>query len=136
MKGTITDIEGNGEAGSAKVSYKTDGLYNVTVTLSNPHGSDSKTYSYIQIGDGTGIADVTADELRAYSVGDVVYLEFAAAGDYNVQVYNIAGQLVAAKAAELTSSDRMQVRLPMVGAYVLRVFRDGKEVKALKLLRD
>ena len=77
-----------------------------------------------------------ADELRAYSVGDVVYLEFAAAGDYNVQVYNIAGQLVAAKAAELTSSDRMQVRLPMVGAYVLRVFRDGKEVKALKLLRD
>ncbi|MBR1594285.1 MAG: endo-beta-N-acetylglucosaminidase [Alloprevotella sp.] len=136
VKATITDITGNGEAGSAKVSYAKDGLYNVSVTLANPLGSDTKTYSAIRVGEDTGINEVEGAELRTYTVGDVVYVEFAEGGNYEVQVYNVAGQLVAAKAATLTKADRMQVRLPQTGVFVLRVARDGKAVKALKLLRE
>lgn len=136
VKGTLTDMTGNSEAGSAKVSYKKDGVYNVTLTLTNPLGSDSKTFSAITVGQPDGIADVEGGELRTYTVGDVVYVEFAEAGNYEVQVYNVAGQLVAAKAAAVTTADRMQVRLPQTGVYVLRVARDGKAVKAVKLLRD
>lgn len=136
VKGTLTDMTGNSEAGSAKVSYKKDGVYNVTLTLTNPLGSDSKTFSAITVGQPDGIADVEGGELRTYTVGDVVYVEFAEAGNYEVQVYNVAGQLVAAKAAAVTTADRMQVCLPQTGVYVLRVARDGKAVKAVKLLRD
>lgn len=136
VKGVISDETGNGEAGSAKVTYKKDGLYNVTLTLTNPQGSASKTFSGIRVGEDTGISEVSADELRAYSVGDVVYVEFAQAGDYNVQVYNVAGQLVTAKAATIGSADRMALRLPQTGVYVVRVLRDGKLAAAVKLLRE
>ena len=38
-KATITDAEGNGTKGQATFSYKKPGVYNVTLTLANAHGS-------------------------------------------------------------------------------------------------
>lgn len=135
-KATLTGASGDSESGSATVSYAKDGMYDVTVTLTNPHGSDSRTYSSITVGSATGIKEVSADELQAYSVGGEVLVNFAEGGNYEAQVYNAAGQLIASKAATVTASERMQVTLPMAGVYIVRITRDGKLVKAVKLLRQ
>ena len=53
---TITDAMGNDQAGSANIAFSKDGMYNVTLTLTNALGSDSKTFSVIKVGTGvTGI---------------------------------------------------------------------------------
>ena len=100
----------------------------------NAHGSDSRTYTSIRVGDATGIAQVSDDNLRAIVSGDVVYVDFARAGNYEVSVYNVAGQLVCSKAAAVTARDRMRIALPQTGVYVVRVQRDGKPAAAFKLL--
>ncbi|MBP3227593.1 MAG: T9SS type A sorting domain-containing protein [Bacteroidaceae bacterium] len=136
VKGTITNATGNGEAGSATVTYQQEGVRNVTLTLSNPLGSDSRTFSTITVGDLTGIAEVSADKLRAYTVGEVVYIDFQQPGNYNAAVYNVAGQLVCSKSASIKGTDRMRIALPQPGIYVVRVYRDGKPAASVKLLRN
>ncbi len=135
-KATLTDATGNSEAGTANVTYAKDGCYNVTVTLTNPHGTDSKTFSTINVGDATGIEEVSADQLRAYTVGDVVLVDFHQPGNYEASVYNVAGQLLTTKAATITGSDHMRLALPQPGVYVVRITRDGKPVAAVKLYRN
>lgn len=133
-KATLSGASGNSESGAATVNYAGDGIYNVTVTLTNAHGSDSRTYTSIRVGDATGIAQVSDDNLRAIVSGDVVYVDFARAGNYEVSVYNVAGQLVCSKVAAVTARDRMRIALPQTGVYVVRVQRDGKPAAAFKLL--
>lgn len=135
-KATITNETGNSEAGSAVVNYDKDGVYNVTVTLSNSLGSDSRTFTSITVGDPTGISEVSADQLRAFVSGELVYIDFKEAGNYEASVYNVAGQLVCAKKATITGANRMRLTLPQPGVYVVRITRDGKTVGAVKLLRN
>ncbi len=135
IKGTLTNVTGNGEAGSATVTYQQDGVRNVTLTLSNPLGSDSRTFSTITVGEPTGIGNVSSDKLRAYTVGDVVYVDFTTPGTYEARLYTVSGQLVCSKAATVTNTDRMRLSLPQPGIYVLRVTNNGKPVAAVKLLR-
>ncbi len=134
-KATLTNETGNSEAGSATVKYENDGVYNVTVTLTNAHGSDSRTYTAITVGDPTGINEVAADQLRAFVSGEVVYIDFKQAGNYEASVYNVAGQLVCSKSATINGSDRMRLALPQPGVYVVRITSGGKPVAAVKLLR-
>ena len=49
-KGVVTEAQGNSEAGSAKVTYAKDGIYEVTLTLKNTLGSATKTFKSITVG--------------------------------------------------------------------------------------
>lgn len=136
-KALMTEAEGNnGEQGEATIAWKQGGDYTVTLTLQNSLGSDTKTFSVITVTDKdvVGIDSPSTGEARAYAVDGQAFLTFPEAGDYTVQVYNAAGQLVATKAAAITGSEHMTVRLGQQGTYIVRVVRNGEELRSIKLL--
>lgn len=132
---TFSDVAGNGEAGSANVSFRTDGLYDVTLTLVNALGKAEKTFSLIKVGTAAGVNAVENNELKAYTVGEDAVVEFAEAGAYEVSVYTTAGEQVARKAAQLNAGNVVNVHLAKAGVYVLNVKKDGKTVRTVKLIR-
>ena len=132
---TFSDVAGNGEAGSANVSFRTDGLYDVTLTLANALGKAEKTFSLIKVGTAAGVNAVENNELKAYTVGEDAVVEFAEAGAYEVSVYTTAGEQVARKAAQLNAGNVVNVHLAKAGVYVLSVKKDGKTVRTVKLIR-
>lgn len=132
---TFADIAGNGEAGSANVSFRTGGDYDVTLTLSNALGKAEKTFSVIKVAYPTGVDAVEGTEMKAYTVGEDAVVEFAEAGAYEVSVYTTAGEQVARKAAQLNAGNVVNVHLAKAGIYVLNVKKDGKTVRTVKLIR-
>ena len=133
-KANVTAAEGNSEKGSAVVTYTKDGIYDVTLTLSNSYGKDSKTVKAINVGDVTGIEN--AEVLQASTVVEngMAVVNFATEGNYTVNVYNAAGQLVASKAQFMNAGQTAQIALGQAGVYVLSVQKDGKAVANVKLL--
>lgn len=132
---TFADITGNGEEGSANVSFRTGGDYDVTLTLSNALGKAEKTFSVIKVAYPTGVDAVEGAEMKAYTVGEDAVVEFAEAGAYEVSVYTTAGEQVARKAAQLNAGNVVNVHLAKAGIYVLNVKKDGKTVRTVKLIR-
>ena len=132
---TIQPVTGNDKAGSATVQYAFDGDYAVTLTLENSLGYDQKTYQMIKVGASVpeGIDDVANDELAAYAIDGIAVVEFAKEGNYNVSLYNVAGQKVAGKSATVAANDKMQIVIENKGTYVLVIEEDGKPVRSVKL---
>lgn len=134
-KAVVNAVEGgNSEAGQATVSYGTAGQYNVTLTLKNSHGSDSRTFSVITVGETTGIAGTEASELQTYTVDKNIFVEFAQEGKYTVEVYNLQGGKVAGNTAQMVAGSQMNVYVGVAGVYILKVVKDGKVVRTAKLL--
>lgn len=133
-KGSLKDQTGNGEAGSAKVSYAADGEYQVTLTLTNSYGSASKVFQVIKVGNPTAIGSVDAADLRTYSVDKDLFVEFTEAGKYAVQVYTQDGRLVASTVKDVNAGTKVHVQVATAGVYVMKVVKDGKVVRAAKLL--
>ena len=135
-KAVITDASGNGEAGGATLSYDREGAREVMLTLANSLGSAQKTFSLITIEVPNSIdALPTAGDVKAYTVGRDVIVEFASAGVYTVEVYTTDGRAAASCSASLGAGQTMNVTLPATGVYVLRVAKDGKTVRTMKLFR-
>ena len=134
-KADIISQSGNDTEGEAVLSYEKEGVRNVTLTLSNSLGKDQRVFSAITIAGSTGIDQLGNGELKAYTVGEDVIVEFAEAGNYDVQIVNVAGQAQARKAAAIAAGGNMQVRLANAGAYILTVKKDGKVVRTMKLIR-
>lgn len=132
--GFISDATGNGAAGSANVSYAKGGDYTVSLTLANSLGSAQRTFSVIRVSTN-GIGATEAGEVKTYTVGENAVVEFAEAGNYEVSVYNTAGQAQARKAAQLHAGNAMNIHLANAGVYVLTVKKDGKTVRTVKLMR-
>lgn len=134
---TITNAVGNDQAGSANIAFSKDGMYNVTLTLTNALGSDSKTFSVIKVGTGiTGIEKAQSDEFKATTVGENVMIEFEQSGHYNISLYNLAGQLVTQKSAHIAAGNNASLYLGTPGTYLLRIERDGKLVRTVKLVKN
>ncbi len=134
-KATVTNVSGGDTEGGATVSYKKDGDYSVTLTLTNSLGSDSKTFSVITVTGGeTGIDGVGAAEVATYVVEGVAVVEFAEEGNYNVALYNAAGQRIVAKSASVAAGNSMQLTMGVKGTYILAIEKDGKLVRTVKLL--
>ena len=133
-QGKIAAAEGNAEAGSATVSYAKNGIYDVTLTLSNSYGKDSKTFKAITVGDVTGIENAEVLETEVVVENGMALVNFASEGNYVVNVYNAAGQLVATQAQYMTAGEQAQIALGQAGVYVLSVQKDGKAVANVKLL--
>ncbi len=133
-KGSLSDMTGNSESGSAKVKYAEDGEYKVTLTLANSYGSDSKIFQVITVGTGSAIEDVTASELRTYAIDKDLFVEFTEAGNYGVQVFTQNGMLVANTVNNVTAGEKVHVQVNTSGVYILKVVKDGKTVRSAKLL--
>ena len=133
--GFISDAKGNGQAGSANISYAKAGDYTVTLTLANSLGSAQRTFSVIKVETANGINAAEASDIKTYTVGENAVVEFAEAGNYEVSVYNASGVAQARKAAQLNAGNAMNIHLANAGIYVLTVKKDGKTVRTVKLVR-
>jgi hypothetical protein len=133
-KGVVTDVDGNDTAGTAKVSYKNGGDYVVTLTLANSLGSDVRSFQVIKIDGTSSVESVAGADIATYVVDGAAFVEFAQEGNYNVSLYTVAGEAVAAKSATVAAGDKMQIAIAAKGTFVLAIEKDGKLVRSVKLL--
>ncbi len=134
-KATIVSHEGNDLAGSAKLKYAKPGDYEVTLTLKNAHGSDTRTFKVIKVkADPTGINGTEAADMKVYSVDRDVLLDIETAGNYLVQIYSTNGQLVAGKSLSVNGIDNVRLHLGAQGVYIVNVKKDGKTLRTVKLI--
>lgn len=133
-RGELTESTGTDTEGSTKLSYSKAGDYTVTLTLENTLGSDTKTYPVFKVSGGDGVADEVMGDMRTYTVDGVLFVEFAEEGTYQVAVYNVSGMLVAEKEAAVAAGQNMSITLGAKDVYVVKVMKEGKVVRAIKVL--
>ena len=135
-RAVISEATGNDIAGNAKLSYEKASDRTVTLTLANDLGSDSRDYPVFSIYDATGVESMDATgELRTYTVEDILFVEFAEDGNYQVSVYTVSGMLAAQKTETLYAGQNMRITLGTNGIYLVKVIKDGKEVRTIKVLK-
>lgn len=135
--GTVSDASGNDVAGKAEVSFQRGGDYTVRLSLDNTYGSHEMDYPVFSIADsGSGITDVNGeadDAIDVHAVNGMLFLEFAADGDYNVSVYDTMGRLVGRDSRSILASEKMSIRLGSPGIYIVSVTRNGTSVRNIKV---
>lgn len=104
------------------------------MTLENTLGSDTKSYPVFLVDQKDAVEDGVADEMRTYTVEDLLFVEFAEAGAYQVGVYNVSGMLVAQEEATVAAGQHMSITLGAKGVYVVKVMKEGKVVRTVKVL--
>ncbi len=130
--------DGTGEAGSATLEWTKEGDYAVQLKLENGHGSAVMDYPVIKVGESTqGIEEIgsDADGFATYTVGDALFVEFDADGSYSIEVYNMAGMLSAQKTADIVAGQNVSIALGTQGVYLVKVVRDGKLLRTVKVIR-
>ena len=130
--GTATE----GEQGSATVKFATEGDHNVSLTLQNNYGSDTRQYPVFTVKKTQGIGDIVADgaEMEAYTVDNVLFLEFGADGAYDVEVYNAAGVLVGSKKLNAVAGQNARITLGAKGVYLVKASVNGQLLRTVKVL--
>ena len=139
-KTTVTPVEGgNDVSGKAVAKMNLLGDYTATLTLKNDLGSDKKEFQVIKVvTDPASIEGVDANgDLRTYTVDDVLFLEVSEDGNYDVTVYNAAGQQVAAKSQFVSGGSFMRLAFGNApGVYVVKVLANGNAVKSFKVVKN
>ena len=74
--------------------------------------------------------------MHTYTVDDVLFVEFAEDGNYQVAVYNVSGMLVTQKAEAIYAGQNMRITLGTNGIYLIKVIKEGKEVRTIKVLKN
>ena len=133
-RGVFTESIGTDTEGSTKLSYNSAGDYTVTLKLENSLGSDTRTYPVFKVDLSSGVEDESAAEMSTYTVDDVLFVEFVEDGDYQVSVYNVSGMLVAQDEATVAAGQQMRISLGAKGVYVVKVMKEGKVVRSVKVL--
>ena len=138
-KGNITNTTGSDTGGSAQVTFAKNGTYSATLTLENGWGTDSKTFDFITVGGPDGVEEVDfAAELRAYPNPfiDHVNVRFTVEGVYTVRICDMNGMVVCEKAQQVSAGEMIRINVNVGGGtYVGQVLKDGKLVRAVKLLK-
>lgn len=136
-RGAVTDATGNDVAGSAKVTYAKKGVFTGKLTLVNSWGTDSREIDVITITDPGSIETTDEVSLAAFPnpFVETVNVRFAAAGKYQIAIYDLSGSLVSRKAMDAEAGSIVAVNLDApAGIYLLRVqTAEGKLLQTLKL---
>lgn len=131
-KAIVSASEGNDKAGSATLSYKKAGDHTVTLSLTNSHGTDSKTFPVFNVAEASGIDNADLDETKAYSVDGTVFVRFQSADRYQVAVYGINGAVAAQRTIDAADAQLMRIDINQPGIYVVKI--DGSKChRAFKL---
>ncbi|MBO4954830.1 MAG: T9SS type A sorting domain-containing protein, partial [Muribaculaceae bacterium] len=128
---------GTGTSGSYTISWAKPRDYEVELTLSNPHGTDTRKYPVISVVDGlAGIGSIGADSdgFNTYVESNTVFVEFASDGLYNVEVYNASGMQVGLCRQQFTAGQNAQINLSQAGVYFVKVVKDGTLLRTVKVL--
>ena len=125
---------------TATVSYVTTGKFDAGLTLTNRWGEDTRTVEgIVEITSGSGIGSV--DENKDFSVYPNPFVEsvnfrFVEAGDYTINIYGVDGTLM--QTNNLTAGAGQVVNVTLAGSkgmYVVKVVKNGKTYKTVKVLK-
>ena len=124
--------------GRIDVSYNTDGDYQATLTLTNSWGSDTMTFPFVKV--SVGIEDNESDggsTVYPNPFEDELYVNFAEAGSYGIEVYSLAGNLVSSQAVTAVGGDFYNVRVNAApGAYLVKITdADGHVLTTAKVIK-
>ncbi len=81
-------------------NYAAEGIYNVTLQVTNTDGCSSTAAQAITVSaKATGITDVTDNKLNIWSNGDRVYVDFSKQKhvEATIEIYNILGQTISSE---------------------------------------
>ncbi|MDE7411615.1 MAG: T9SS type A sorting domain-containing protein, partial [Paramuribaculum sp.] len=101
----------------------------------NSWGSDTREYPVINVEEASAIESVGSDnnDVKAYTVEKTLFLEFAEAGHYKVDVFNAAGQLAASRKRDMVAGQLARIDLPTAGIYMVRISNDNGTVRTIKV---
>ena len=134
-KASIIEQSGNDLSGTAKLKYAKAGDYEVTLTLKNSHGSDTRTFKVIKVkADPTGINGTEASDMKVYAIDRDVLFDVEMPGNYLVQVFSASGQMVAGKAVSVNGAESVRLHLGAQGVYIVNVKKDGKTLRTVKFI--
>ena len=133
--GSIISSEGDKASGKANVIYTEEGEFPAILTLSNGWGSDTKQ---IQLVVGTGIEDVTLEEMQAFPnpFENEVFVAFAESGNYTAEVYDYAGRLINTLSVSATAGAAYQIPVDGEnGVYFIKVKGEAGLLKVMKVIK-
>lgn len=134
---TVINGTGTDTAGSASVKFGEEGDHTITLTLSNVWGSDSRQYPVFTANDKETAIDALTDAAEhVYTVGDMLFVEFAESGNWSVTVTDTKGATLAHKSATVNGGNMMRIKLPTAGIYVISIAKDGNRTRTLKVARN
>lgn len=135
-RGVVSEAVGNSTEGSAKVTYKAEGDYNVTLTLANSHGADTAAFPVLTVTNVEGGINEVEQANRPATIVEngAILVEFPAAGTYTVAVTNAVGVTVAEKTLAVGAAQRARIAIGVPGVYVVAVSANGTPLRAAKLL--
>lgn len=131
-KATTTN---EGERGSATVKFNKSGDHNVALTLKNSYGESVAEFPVISV-ETSAIEGIAADDaaLSTYTIDNVLFVEFAADGQYTVEVFNAAGVMVGNETLNAVAGQNARITLGAAGVYVVRVSCGGQVVRTVKVI--
>lgn len=134
-RATITNAEGTDKEGHATISYNKEGNYNVTLKLSNAHGSDTATFPVFTVTKENSIDAIGNDtDMKAYTVGRTLFVEVEGQSAYVVTVVNAAGVEMARKSVKEGADRVTRVDLGSAGVYVINVTTADGASRSIKLI--
>lgn len=138
---TIPDAEVVNNGDNATATFSKDGKYSVTLTLTNGWGSDSKTKDeyIVVVLEGSGVEDNLVNNLTVYPNPfiDNVNLQFAADGNYVIDVYDAQGRLVTTRKHEAMAGEICTLTINGgKGVYYVAVSKDNKRIRTLKVVAE
>lgn len=133
-----------GISGTAKVTFVNAGAHNLVLTLSNDYGTavsgdgdagTENTFPVITVPNTTAIDGVEndGDEVLTTVEGNTVYFYFEGDGAYAIDAYNTAGMLAAQERVNAVSGQMAQVTMNTPGVYVVKIVKDGKTLRTIKV---
>ena len=136
----VADAEVQNTGDNASVTFNKDGKYNVTLTLANGWGSDTKTKEeYIVVLPSSGIDGNLVDNLTVYPNPFIenVNLQFAADGNYVIDIFDAQGRQVTTKKHQAMAGEICTLTVNAAkGMYYVVVSKDGKRVKSFKVVAE
>ena len=136
--GAVSDAAGSDVSGAANVAFSRSGDYSVRLSLDNAYGSHSMEYPVFAInGSSDAIEDVTGDSdgsIRTYTVDGMLFVDFSDGGDYTVSVYDTAGRIAGRTARTISAGEKMSVRLANTGLYIVRIEKNGRTIRSIRIL--
>ncbi|MBO7316041.1 MAG: T9SS type A sorting domain-containing protein, partial [Paludibacteraceae bacterium] len=129
---------GDGESGSTTVSWPSmaDAPYKAKLTLANSWGSDSREVEMIDAAVKLDEAGEVIEDLSVYPnpFAESLYIRFIEKGEYEMEVFNLAGQKVQSKLFGVEKYETVSLNLSgEAGMYIVRLKKDGKYIKSFKL---
>lgn len=136
----VADAEVQNTGDNASVTFNKDGKYNVTLTLVNGWGQDTKTKEeYIVVLPSSGIDGNLVDNLTVYPNPFIenVNLQFAADGNYVIDIFDAQGRQVTTKKHQAMAGEICTLTVNAAkGMYYVVVSKDGKRVKSFKVVAE